>query len=80
MLSVLPVEILLDIIQWLPVTTITALSTLSKSWETFMDANESSIYHSTSKRHGFAPKDFSDATAPPEGWKTWCEWPTVYHR
>ena len=73
MLSVLPTEILLDIIQWLPFTTLAALSTLSKSWAIFMDTNESSIYHSISKRYGHILKGESGATAPPEGWKTWCE-------
>ncbi|KAF9642594.1 hypothetical protein BDM02DRAFT_3176644 [Thelephora ganbajun] len=71
MLSVLPVEILLEIIQFMPFTTIASLSTLSKSWATLMDTNESSIYHSISKRHGYVPKDDSGGTAPPEGWKAW---------
>jgi hypothetical protein len=72
MLSTLPVEILLDIIQGLPPKTIASLPALSKSWATFMATNESSIYHFTSKRHGYAD---SDAAAPPEGWKAWCKCP-----
>jgi hypothetical protein len=71
MLSTLPVEILLEIIPQLPFKTILLLSTLSKSWATFMDANESSIYHSASKRYGISPKGNPDAAAPPEGWKAW---------
>jgi hypothetical protein len=71
MLSALPVEILMEIIQWLPFTTIASLSTLSKSWATLMAANEPSIYHSTSMRHGYADPG---TVAPSEGWKAWCEW------
>ena len=73
MLSVFPVEILLDIVQWLPFTTVASLSALSKSWATFMNTNEPSIYHSISKRYGYIPKSGSDEAAPPEGWKAWCE-------
>ncbi|KAF9643602.1 hypothetical protein BDM02DRAFT_3123197 [Thelephora ganbajun] len=71
MLSQLPVETLLEIIQWLPFTTITSLPTLSKSWAAFIDTNESSIYHGISKRYGYTPKDDPDTTVPPEGWKAW---------
>jgi hypothetical protein len=70
MLSTLPTEILLEIIQGLPPKTIASLPALSKSWATFMATNESSIYHFISKQHGYAD---SDAVAPPEGWKTWCK-------
>ena len=72
-LSVLPVEILLEIIQYLPFKAIGSFSTLSKEWAAFVDANESPIYHNASKRYGFVPKD--DVVAPPEGWKAWCEYP-----
>lgn|ERR1700753_3752731 len=72
MLSTLPAEILLEIIQFLPFTTIaSSLPTLSKSWATFMDTNESSIYHSISKRYGYAD---SGVDTPSDGWKAWCEW------
>ena len=70
MLSTLLVEILLEIVQYLPFTTIGSFSTLSKSWETFMDTNESSIYHNISKKYGYTD---SDAAAPSGGWKAWCE-------
>ena len=70
MLSTLPVEILLEIIQYLPLTTIGSLPTLSKSWATFMSTNEPSIYFNVSREYGYAG---SDAAAPSEGWKAWCE-------
>ena len=73
MLLVFPAEILLDIIRWLPSTTIASLYTLSKSWAAFMTTNESSIYHSISKRYGYTIESGSDTTAPSEGWKVWCE-------
>lgn len=73
MLSTFPVEILLEIIRCLPLSTIISLSALSKSWATFMAANESSIYHNISTRHGYVPEDGPDAAAPSEGWKDWCE-------
>lgn len=79
MLSALPTEILLEIIQWLPSTTLALLPALSKSWITFMDTNESSIYHTVSKRYGYFPNGGSDA-APPQGWKVWCECPLVHQR
>ena len=70
MLSTLPVEILLEIVRYLPFTTIGSFSTLSKSWATFMDTNESSIYHNISKKYGYTD---SDAATPLAGWKAWCE-------
>jgi len=75
MLSVFPVEVLLEIIQWLPFGTVGSLSALSKSWSTFMETNESSIYHNMSKRYGYIPKGDSNPADPPEGWKAWCEYP-----
>jgi len=80
MLSTLPVEILLKIIQQLPFRTVVSLSVLSKSWAAFMETNESSIYHSISKRCGYAPDGNLDATPPPEGWRAWCEWSLTYSR
>ena len=73
MLSALPVEISLEIIQCLPLTTIVSLSSLSKPWATFMTTNESSIYHHISKRYDYVSGDDTDAAVPPEGWKSWCE-------
>jgi len=73
MLSALPVEVLLEIIQRLPFRTVVSLSALSKSWATFMGTNESSIYHSISKRYRCSPEGDFD-TPPPEGWRAWREW------
>jgi hypothetical protein len=67
-LSALPVEILLEIIQCLPLKTITLFSGLSKSWAALMATNESSIYHSISERYGYVSE-----IPPPEGWKAWGE-------
>ena len=75
MLSTFPAEILVDIIQHLPLAAIVSLSTLSKSWATFMITSESSIYQGLSELYGYAPKGRSDAAAPAEGWKAYCEWP-----
>lgn len=75
MMLMLPTEILLEIIQCLPFTTITLLPTLSRSWAAFMTTNESSIYRNISKRYGYAPEGDLDAAAPSEGWKAWCEQP-----
>jgi len=80
LLSALPVDILLEIIQYLPFTSITSLSALSKPWAAFIDTNESSIYRSTSKRYGFAPKGGFDDAPPPEGWKAWREYPLALPR
>ena len=76
MLSVLPVEILLDIIQSLPLTTVASFSALSKSWAKFMIANESSMYHNLSKQYGYTLEGDSGNAAPAEGWKTWCKLPS----
>ena len=72
-LSALPVEILLEILQFLPITTIVSLHGLSKSWAAFLATNESSIYHNISKRHGYTSEGDLDAAAPSEGWKALCE-------
>jgi len=77
LLSALPVDILLEIIQYLPFTTIASLSAVSKPWAVLIDTNESSIYRDTSKRYGFSPKGGFDGAPPPEGWKAWREYPLV---
>ena len=74
-LSTLPVEVLLEIIQRLPISTVAALSALSKSWAAFVAANESSIYHSIPRRYGYAPESDTSSTVPPDGWKALCEFP-----
>ena len=73
MLSTLPVETLLEIIQHLPISTITSLSALSKSWAAFMAANEQSIYFRVSKRYGYTSEGDANPNAPPGGWKAWRE-------
>ena len=75
MLFALPVETLLDIIQYLPIATVTSLSTLCKSWATFMDTNESSIYHNVSKQYGYALEGDPEDIAPSDGWKARCKQP-----
>ena len=80
LLSTLPVDILLEIIQYLPFEAITSLSALSKSWAALIKTNESPIYRSTSERYGFAPKGGFDDAPPPEGWKAWCEYPLARPR
>ena len=75
LLFTLPVEILLEITQYLPFTAITSLSAVSRSWAATIDTNESMIYRDASKRYGFSPKGGFDGAPPSEGWKTWCEYP-----
>ena len=73
MLSTFPAEVLVDIIQHLPLAIVVSLSTLSKSWATFITANESPIYQNLLELYGYAPEGSSDAVAPAEGWKACCE-------
>jgi len=79
-LSALPVDILLEIIQYLPFMAVGSLPALSKSWAAFVNANESSIYRSTSKSYGFSPKGGFHDAPPPEGWKAWCKYPLALLR
>ncbi|KAF9789196.1 hypothetical protein BJ322DRAFT_1177087 [Thelephora terrestris] len=71
MLSSLPVETLFEILQYLSLSTIASLSTLSKSWLAFMTTNESSIYRNISMRYGCTSGDGEDSAGPPGGWKAW---------
>jgi F-box domain len=81
-LSQLPVDIVLEILDYLPLRTlIAALPLLSKSWAGFMKVNESSIFHYAAIRYGFSSsvndslesiKARSFIQYETDSWRSWC--------
>ncbi|KAJ7665188.1 hypothetical protein DFH06DRAFT_308677 [Mycena polygramma] len=51
----LPTELVIEIVQYLPVSTISSLSCTSREWHKFCQVNESILYHNAAVLHGFIP-------------------------
>ena len=81
--SKLPPEIQLNVLSCCHIQTILSVQAVSKAWKTFIDENESIIYHSAAILHRFIqPEETLDKihlTYPGkwlydvEGWKDLCE-------
>jgi len=85
MLKVLPVEVVLETLSYLPVQTLRNLHLLSQDWHTFITTNETSVYKNAALLHGYTPS--SNVTSVSElrsiyaerslngveGWKDLCE-------
>ena len=63
MLEILPPEVTLSILAFVPLRQLQRCHLLSKSWNFFIHLNESSIYHGAAILHGFIPANvyLSDA-------------------
>jgi hypothetical protein len=55
MLSILPVEIALQVLSYLPLQTLRILQLVSRRWRTFIQHNESAVYRHAALLHGFLP-------------------------
>jgi F-box-like len=53
MLHVLPVEISLAVLSYLPISTLCPLSSLSRKWFDFFSENQSVIFHNAAVFHGY---------------------------
>jgi F-box-like len=63
MLDILPVEKVLEILEYLPVQTLHSLLLVSRDWEIFIQENETSIYRKAALLHGFLPSsDFTSVS------------------
>jgi hypothetical protein len=84
MLYVLPVEISLAVLSYLPLSALCPLYSLSRKWLNFFSDNESTIFHNAAIFHGYVPPGtllLGDALSmhkgsPWEGatdWKDFCK-------
>lgn len=55
MLDVLPPDIVLIILSYLPIRQLQYLTQLSTDWKQFIETHESNVYHATAILHGFVP-------------------------
>lgn len=84
MLDILPVEISLVVLSYLPIPLLCSLPTLSRQWYNFFSKNQSTIFHKAAILHGYTQPGtllLEDALSvysgsPWEGatdWKDFCE-------
>jgi len=84
MLRILPTEISLSVLSYLPLPTLCSLLTLSRQWLNFCSENQSAIFHNAAILHGYIqPKttQLGDALSAHEGspwngvtdWKDFCK-------
>ncbi|KAJ7181199.1 hypothetical protein C8R46DRAFT_1187371 [Mycena filopes] len=78
-------DVSLEIIAYLPLSTISILTVVRKAWKELVDANEQKVYRSAGALHGFissadtslddalASLDFPAATFEIQGWKRFCQ-------
>lgn len=59
MLGVLPPEIILTVLSFVPLRQLQRCRLVSKSWDHFIHLNESSIYHAAAILHDFVPANAS---------------------
>ena len=79
MLDVLPVEVLLEVLRYLPVPSLCSLFTLSHQWYDLLSANQPSIFHNAAILHGYIQPGclrIEDALAQYTGnpWKGSTDW------
>lgn len=79
----LPVELVISILNYLPLSTISSLLSTSREWNNFCEANQSILYHNAAVLHGFTPSSsivYSDLGAAlsrrsltgVSDWKSFC--------
>jgi F-box-like len=84
MLHVLPVEISLAVLSYLPLPTLCRLSSLSRKWFDFLSENQSAVFHNAAIFHGYIHPEnllLEDALSVHKGspwdgatdWKDFCK-------
>ena len=84
MLHILPVELSLSVLSYLPVPTLCSLPTLSRQWFDLFSTHQSTIFHNAAIFHGYIQPDtilLDDALTVYKGspwdgatdWKDFCE-------
>jgi hypothetical protein len=71
MFDILPVEVILETLSYLPVQTLRELQLVSRNWTAFIAANETSIYKKAALLHGYLPSP--DITSPSDLWTIYSE-------
>lgn len=80
----LPLEVLLQVLWFLPIPSIHTIETLSQSWCHFMQAHQRLVYHQAAVSHGYIPEmstsweaarlNYADpAIHRAENWRDFCE-------
>ncbi|KAJ7455901.1 hypothetical protein B0H11DRAFT_2066218 [Mycena galericulata] len=62
----LPVELVISILKYLPLSTLSNLLSTSREWNNFFQVNQSILYHNAAVLHGFTPSTsvvYSDLTS-----------------
>jgi len=84
MLHILPVEISLVVLSYLPLPTLCPLPSLSRKWSDFFSDNQSTIFHNAAILHGYIHPEtllLEDALSTHKGspwdgatdWKDFCK-------
>ncbi|KAK7063753.1 F-box domain-containing protein [Favolaschia claudopus] len=78
----LPAELVIAILRYIPLSTLTSLPSVSREWQSFCQVNESNLYHNAAILHGFVSSSvvYSElattlsrrALAGVSGWKSFC--------
>jgi len=68
MLSILPTELSLSVLSYLPLRWLCALPTLSRQWLNFFSENQSTIFHNAAIHHRYIQPGDS-----PTDWKDFCK-------
>ncbi|KAF8993352.1 hypothetical protein BDQ17DRAFT_1412993 [Cyathus striatus] len=85
MLTTLPAELILQILSYLPLKSISSIRQLNKAWEDFVNTNSSNVFRNASIVHGFVGRNdalLSDVLEEGvfrgrvargvKGWEDWC--------
>ena len=89
-LAELPVDIILYILQFLPIHSLHELCLTSKHWNELIQANESFLYHSAAVLHGYTPSTTRLVTDLPNlfsmhalsgvnSWQSFCKYSDFPH-
>ncbi|KAJ7201353.1 hypothetical protein GGX14DRAFT_371259 [Mycena pura] len=86
----LPVDLIISILSYLPLSTLGSLASLSREWNKFIQLNDSVVFHNAANLHGFAPLAFvyadlentlsRRALAGVSDWKSFCQSQLRIHR
>ena len=79
MLHILPVELSLAVLSYLPLSTLFSLASLSREWLEFISENKSTIFHEAAVFHGYIDPEtllLEDALSMRVGnpWKRVADW------
>jgi hypothetical protein len=71
MLHILPTELSLFVLSYLPLRCLCALPTLSRQWLNFFSENQTTIFHNAAFHHQYVQP--GDSLSPTGDWKDFCK-------